>query len=596
VVTRRAGSTASATLLKLFALLLALGLVAAACGGGGDDGGDDGGTATGETDDGGSGDEGDGEGEGGGTTPTTEPRDEGEPVEGGSITVGLEAESNGWRPGTASWASSGYNVAYTVYDPLMARTAEGEVEPYMAESLEANEDFTEFTLTLRPDVTFHDGTPLDAEAIKSNFDNFLKAPASNLGGVLKNVTAFEVIDELTGKYVLEEGNAAFPDLLVTAVGMPFSPTAAEEMGEEFNNAPVGTGPYKFVSWQRDAEFVVERYEDYWGTPGYLDEITFRPIPDEDTRLQSVLSGDIEAFTTLRQSIVTQALEAEEQGSIETTLSLGNNGGGAIYNTLIPPVDDPRVRLGLAHALNQDDLVAILGGEGITPVRTQYFEENSPWYSEAVAEAWPAYDPDKSQELLDEYMNDPERSDGKSPGDPIAVQFNCPPDPSLLELSQAYQSFWSEVGVEVELKSVEQAAHIGNAIGSGATDPPFSGEEYMINCWRMGGEGDPYTTLSIAFGEVATQPLNFTNYQSDTVDEQLEILRTSADDAERAAAVEAIGLEFAEQVPNLWTGGTAVVIGNVPEVNGVGQWTLTDGTLGSGIADAITRWGQVWIEQ
>ena len=588
MVTRRAGSTASATLLKLFALLLALGLVAAACGGG-DDGDDGGGAGAGETEDTGDADE------GGGTTPTTEPRDEGEPVEGGAITVGLEAESNGWRPGTASWASSGYNVAYTIYDPLMARTEEGAVEPYLAESLEPNEDFTEFTLTLRPDVTFHDGTPLNAEAIKSNFDNYLKAPASNLGGILKTVTAFEVMDELTGKYVLSEGNAAFPDVLTGATGMPFSPTAAEELGEEFNQAPVGTGPYQFVSWQRDAEFEVERYEDYWGTPGYLDTITFRPIPDEDTRLQSVLSGDIQAFTTLRQSIVTQALDAEEQGTIETTLSLGNNGGGAIFNTLIPPVDDARVRLGLAHALNQDDLVAILGGEGITPVRTQYFEENSPFYSEAVAEAWPKYDVEKAQELLDEYVNDPERSDGKNPGDPIAVQFNCPPDPSLLELSQAYQSFWGEVGVEVELKSVEQAAHIGNAIGSGEQDPPYSGEDYMINCWRLGGEGDPYTTLNNAFGDPTTQPLNFTNYRSDTLVEQLEILRTSGDEAERAAAVEAIGLEFAEQVPNLWTGGTAVLIGNVPEVSGVGQWKLPDGTVGSGIADAVTRWGQVWTE-
>ena len=589
MITRRAGSTASAPLLKLFALLLALGLVAAACGGDDDEGGG-GGTAAEEAG-------GEGEGEGGGeasSTATTEPRDEGEPVQGGEITVGLEAETNGWRPGTGSFASSGYNVLYTMLDPLMALTEDGTVEPFLAESLEANEDFSRFDLTLREGVTFHDGTPLNAEAIKSNFDTYLKAPGSNVSGVLKNVTAFEVTGELTGTYVLAEGNAAFPDLLRTSPGMPFSPTAAEQMGDEFNNAPVGTGAYKFVSWARDDRLVVERNEDYWGTPGNFDQITFRPIPDEDTRLQSLLSGDIDAMTTLRQSIVTQVLDAEEQGTVETTLYIGNNGGGAIYNTLVPPVDDQRVRLGLAHAINQEDLVEVLGGQGVTPPQTQYFSPSSPFYSEAVEEAWPKYDADEATRLLEEYVNDPERSDGKNPGDPIAVEFNCPPDPSLIELSQAYQAFWNAVGVDVKLNSVEQAAHIANAIGSADSDPPFKGD-YMINCWRMGGESDPYTTLNIAFGEVETEPLNFTNYMSDTVDEQLEIMRTSQDTEERKAAVEAIGLEFAEQVPNLWTGGTAVLIGTKPEVNGVGSWKLPDGTTGNGIPDAVTRWAQVWME-
>jgi peptide/nickel transport system substrate-binding protein len=141
--TRRIDGVCTAQALDV---LLTLALVAAACGGDDDEGGGD--DAAGETGD---------EGEEGGT-PTTEARDEGEPVQGGSITVGLEAESNGWRPGTASWASSGYNVAYTIHDPLMARTAEGSVEPFLAESLEPNEDASEYTLTLRPDVTFHDGT------------------------------------------------------------------------------------------------------------------------------------------------------------------------------------------------------------------------------------------------------------------------------------------------------------------------------------------------------------------------------------------------------------------------------------------------------
>ena len=570
------GGTRGTTRWALVALLAALSLIAAACGGDVDgdpdiaDPGDD----IFEDD-------------------PEEVIDEGDPVTGGSIEVGLEAETANWLPSTGNWASSGYNVAYAIYDSLMARTADGFIEPYLAESLVPNEELTEFTLTLRPDVVFHDGTPLDAAAIKDNFDNYLKAEGSVLAGQLTDVESFEVTGPLTGVYTLSQANAAFPDLLTTASGMPFSPTAAAEQGEDFPSNPVGTGAYRFVDWQRDSRLVVERFDDYWqeGLP-YLDQITFRPIPDEDTRLQSLLAGDVDAMTSLRQSIVRQAIEADD---IDTSLFLGNNGGGAIFNTLVPPVDDQRVRLALAHAVDQEALVDVLGGTGITPPQNQWFSPDSPFYSEEVAEAWPEFDVEMASELLDDYRNDPERSDGLAPGAPVSIQFNCPPDPSLLELSQAYQAYWSSVGVEVELQAVEQAAHIANAIGSPESDPPFAGD-YMINCWRMGGQGDPYTVLSNAFGPVAEQPLNYTNFRDEVVAENLETLRTSTNFDERYAATEAIMLHFTDEVPNLWTGGTAVMIATVPPVNNVADWELPDGTPGSGIPDAVTRWASVWVEE
>ena len=208
--TTRSRSPFASPPFRLLGLLLTLALAAAACGGDDEDP-----VAGGETDG-----EGTSEAEG---PETTEPRQEGEPVQGGSITVGLEAETSGWRPGTGSFASSGYNVLYTMLDPLMARTVTGTVEPYLAESLEPNDDFSEWTLTLREGVMFHDGTPLNAQAIKDNFDIYLTAPGSNVAGVLGNVESFEVTGDLTGVYMLAEGNAAFPDLLTTSAGHALLP-------------------------------------------------------------------------------------------------------------------------------------------------------------------------------------------------------------------------------------------------------------------------------------------------------------------------------------------------------------------------------------
>ncbi|MBJ7454272.1 MAG: ABC transporter substrate-binding protein, partial [Blastococcus sp.] len=218
----------------------------------------------------------------------------GDPVEGGEITVGLEAETNSWLPSEGTFNQPGTNVAYAIYDPLMHRTAEGTVEPYLAESMEPNAELTEWTLKLRPNVQFHDGTPLDAAALKSNFDDYLKAPASKVAASLADVTSLDVVDDLAVVYKLTGPNAAFPDNLVTAAGWPFSPTAAAAAGEDAGANPVGTGPFAFVSWQRDSNLVVEKNENYWqeGLP-HLDKITFRPIPDEDTRLSSLQSSDID---------------------------------------------------------------------------------------------------------------------------------------------------------------------------------------------------------------------------------------------------------------------------------------------------------------
>src|SRR5690606_19388640 len=124
-----------------------------------------------------------------------------------------------------SFANAQTNVARSVYDPIAARGADGTTYPYLAESIESNEELTEWTITLRPDISFHDGTPLNAEAIKHNFDTVLTSAESNVAGNLSQVVELRVDDELTYTYVLEEPNVAFPDLLVGAIGWPFSPTA-----------------------------------------------------------------------------------------------------------------------------------------------------------------------------------------------------------------------------------------------------------------------------------------------------------------------------------------------------------------------------------
>jgi len=573
-------------LLRLLLALLVTALVAAACG---DDSGDADTGATTTT----------AEGDGGGVTTTEPEMPADEPVMGGSIVVGLEAETAQWLPGRGSFANAAAIVLSALYDSLAVRTATGEIVPNLAESIEPDDDLSVWTVTLRPGVVFHDGSALTAEVVKGNFDEVLKAEGSTLTGTLANVESITVVDELTFFYTLTVGDASFLDTLTGTAAIPFSMEGLARFGEDYGDNPIGTGPFVFESWTRDDRMVVTRNPNYWRTDDfgnqlpYLDQVTFRPIPDEDTRLASVRSGDVDVAHTLRQSLFRQARAAAESGELQTHEAIGNNGGGAIFNVLVPPVDDVRVRLALAHGINQSDLIEILGGGGITPEQTQYYSPDSPWFSQAVDDAFPKFDADLASEILGEYVNDPARSDGKAPGSPVAVEFNCPPDPSLIELAQAYQAFWGSIGVEVGLNQVEQAPHIQNAIGSPDSDPPFAGS-YMINCWRNGGQADPYTTLSQAFGPVATTPGNVTNFTSERLDANLQVLRESSDFDTRYAANEDIMFELAEQVPLLWTGGTATAVFARNEIRNIPTWTAPDGELGFGVLDAVFRPGQIWI--
>jgi peptide/nickel transport system substrate-binding protein len=502
----------------------------------------------------------------------------GDPVEGGEITVALEAETNSWLPGQGIFNQPGVNVAYAIYDPLMHRTEDGALEPYLAESLEPNAALTEWTLKLRPDVQFHDGTPLDALALKTIFDDHLTAPGANTAASLAEVASLDVVDDLTAVYRLSQPNSAFPELLISPPGWPFSPTAAAAAGEDAGAEPVGTGPFRFVSWQRDSNLVVEKNEDYWqkGLP-HLDRITFRPIPDEDTRLASLQSGDIDVMQSLRQGTVIRARELEGVDNYE---HLGSNSGGGTVNTSKPPFDDVRVRQALAYALDQEALIEVLGGAGVTPPTTQFYSEDSPYYSEEVAEAYPSYDPDKAQELYDDYVDDPDRSDGLPVGTDLSFTYSCPPDPSLNEVAQLVQSLYGAIGAQVELEQVEQATWIQKMLT----------RDYDTGCTRVGADRDPYLVFDAAFTD---GPLNMTAFQSPEIDEQLDVLRTTTDIEERKAAVEAIGLVINENVPNTFAGGTLTVMAAREAVKNLDGWVFPDGTTGNGAEGAQVMWGHVW---
>ena len=601
------------SLTKLLALLFAFAMIAAACGGdsSSDDGestnttaGDEENETTDET-----------VAEAGTEAPEDEDTEvvenEGERVYGGDIAVGLEAEAVGLRPWEDTCSSPCYNMMVTIFDKLVEQTADGLYEPFLFETLEPNEDFTEWIGVLRADVVFHDGTPLTAQTIADMFP-IQQAGATGAGGVsAANIADVQATGDLEVTYTLSTANSALPASLARApVGMVFEPAAAAADPDGFANAPVGTGPFMIESRDLDNETVVVRNDSYWGVDPdgnqlpFLDSISFRPIPDEGTRLDAVLSGTVDAMQTLRQGTIRDGRAARDGGDEIVLLEFqGNNVGGGHFNTIVPPFDDVRVRRGLTHMNSQENVIEALGGTGISLPGTQWFSPDSPWYSEKVAAAWPQFDFELGVSTLQEYVDDPERSDGKAVGEPIDVELSCPPDPTLIAAMQVLEQTWSASGlVNVELTNYDQQTHNNYALGA---ENGFVGE-HGAHCWRWSSEDDPSVGLTQGLApptaEIAeaagipdvVSPLNFANYFDGEVFGAAVASTQTADFDERYALFESIMLKIAEDVPIWYSGHTATAFVTAPDVQGLIGWHTPSGELGIGIPNVEGRWAEVWL--
>ncbi len=604
---------------RLLALPLAFGLLAAACGGSDGDTGDsgDGDTPVETTADAGEGDT---------TEPATDDGDaapadttggevadgdvdtdaeaaEATATYGGDIAVGLEAEAVGLRPWEDTCASPCYNIFATIYDKILETNSDGQLEGWLATDFAGNEDFTVWTVNLRDGVTFHNGVALTAQTIADMFP-IQQAGTIAAGQVAASgLASVEATGDLEVTYTLSAPNSAFPAFLERApLGMVFDPAAAAADPDGYSTAPIGTGPFEIANRDLDNETKVTRNESYWGMDAdgnqlpYLDSVSFRPIPDEGTRLDAVLSGTVDAMQSLRQGTIR---DARDNGSLNLIEFQGNGVGGGMFNVLLAPYDDVRVRKGLTHLNSQENVIEALGGTGISLPGTQFFSPDSPWWSQAVADAYPKFDFEGGKALIQEYVDDPARSDGKAAGDKIDVELSCPPDPTLIAAMQVVEQVWTQSElVNVTLTQFDQQTHINAAIA----------DEHKAHCWRFSDDNDPSITMSplvapptaeiaAANGLDGKESIqNWANYFNiDNYNAAIAAVET--DDFEtRRALYESIMLDTAEQATMWYSGHTATMIATAQELQGVNGWHLPSGSLGIGQQNAEGRYLAAFIAE
>ena len=541
-------------------MLVALSLVAFACGGGDDD--DD---ATGGTDAGGGGGE--------------EQPSDGEPTPGGSVVYGLEAEtSGGWCLAEAQLAIAGIQVARAVYDTLTVPNADGEYVPYLASAVTPNATFDEWTIALRAGVKFHDGTDLTAEVVKNNIDAF-RGKYANRSPLLfifvyENIDTVEATGPLTVTVTTKTPWPAFPSYLFANGRMGIMGQAQLDDAEHCDENLIGTGPFVKKDWKVNDHFLAERNPDYWNQPyPYLDSIEFRPVPEPDQRVNSLEGGELSMISTNRALSIDTLRGLAESGDVN--LVEGSEYAEVAYmmmNASKPPFDNILARQALAYAVDREVLREVRTKNVLTNASGPFGPGSMGYLEDA---GFPEYDPEKAKELVAQYEEET--------GEELAFTLTNNPDADSQETSQLWKEMAEDAGMKVELKTVDQAREIDDAIAGN-----FQGD-----LWRNHPGGDP--DLQYVWWHSGS-PVNFNKFEDPEIDRLLEQGRVELDAEKRRRIYEDLNKRFSEQVWNVWSQWTLWVIASAPDVHGVLGPDLPDGSKPfPGLADGHQVTG-LWVEQ
>jgi len=410
----------------------------------------------------------------------------------GSDSIGLDAaqEEDG----------ESFLVCESIYDALVQYKRDStEVEPALAESWETSEDGLVWTFHLRRGVKFHDGTDFNADAVLFSYNrqgdkNHL---FHNVGktwvywndlGMNDIIGSIEAVDEFTVRITLKRPYAPFINVMAIPPFNIVSPTAVKKWREEFTSHPVGTGPFKFVSWARNDRIVLEANENYWGGKPGVQRLIFRTIPESSVRLLELQKGNIH---------IMEFPNPDELGIIRNDKNLtllevaGINIGYVAMNFDRKPFDNRKVRLAVNHAINKQSIVDNLY-MGLGIVAKNPFPRQVWGYDDSIEDF--AYNPKLAKQLLKEAGY----PDGFS-----ATLWQMPnprpyfPDPTSIAVQ--IQSDLKKVGIDAKIETREWGKYL-QEVRAGTHDMAMLGwiadfvdpDNFLYTLF------DPDSTLNIAF--------------------------------------------------------------------------------------------------
>lgn len=440
----------------------------------------------------------------------------------GVLIVGQIAEPQSLDPHAVT-AVNDFRILVNIYEGLV-RYADGtlRVEPALATDWEIGEDGLTYTFNLREGVTFHDGSPFNAEAVVFNFERMLNEdhPYHDTGPFplaffFSAVEEVEAIDDMTVEFTLSEPFAPFLSNLAYPTGLIVSPAAVMEHGENFGRNPSGTGPFRFVEWDSNISVVAERNEDYWGGAPELEAVVFRPITDANTRVAEMLAGGIDLMVEVPPTSLMQ-FDGEDYAIHE---QVGPHVWFLILNTRAEPFDDKRVRQAVNYAVDKEAIVegVLEGTAGIAngPVAPAFG-----WAHNEDLEPYP-HDPERARELIAE-------AGAEGAELTFLVTEGGSGMLSPVAMAAAIQSDLEAVGLDVAIETYEWNSFLDVVNGG------LEGEGDMAEMSWMTNDPGTLPFLTLRTGAMPEEGgFNSGYYSNPEVDELLQQARTTTDQDERA---------------------------------------------------------------
>ena len=508
-------------------------------------------------------------------------------VPGGKLVFAIEADtSSPWRPAEMVCAIACHQVIRNIYDSLTLPNDSGSWSPYLASAVTPNADFTEWRITAREGVIFHDGTPFDGAAIVENLTRAQKGILTgNIFRAIATIT-LDAADPMTAVVTTTTPWAAFPFSLMGQGGYQASPTwlAAADADETLKSKPVGTGPFVYQDYKPNELFSMTKNPDYWNAPyPYLDAIEFRPISDALNRRDALKSGTVDILHTTNSETIVENTDTGEFGQ-----TIIDNNAETAYTLLHvsqegSPLTDVRVRCALAYASDSQLLIDTIGA-GLNQIAFGPFSPTQVGYLESTG--FPeAQDMAKAQELIAEYK-------AENPGE-LNISLATTQDQTNLTIAQQQQQWWTEAGFDnVTIDQIDQGNYIVTALLG----------NFQVFQWRNHGGFDLdmqyHWWHSIAAPPVGQLALNFGRIRDPQLDALLDENRASDDVDRKKAIAEEVNQLFGTQCYNIWGSYTTWSIMYKQEVHGPVTFPLPEGgnsIFGAGIAGTFYPM-TLWVEQ
>ena len=444
----------------------------------------------------------------------------GEPVKGGEITVGIAQDLDDSLDPHQTVAAGTREVLFNIFEGLVKPNSDGEMIPAVAEKYTLSEDGTTYTFTLREGVKFHNGQTVTAEDVVYSINRCAAVPEGQekpLVAAFSAVKSVEALDEKTVAVTIAQRDLEFISYMTAAI----IPADYENQ----DTAPVGTGPFKFVSRTPQQDFVMERFEDYWGAPAWLDKVTYKICENADALVMNLNGGSIDLCAHLTSA---QASQLNQNFQVlEGTMNLVQ----AIYlNNQAKPFDNQLVRQALCYAIDRQGIMDMVADGHGTAVGSSIYPAFAKYFLPELVDKYP-HDVAKAKELLAQ-AGYPDGFDMT-----ISVPNNYQPH---MDTAEVVAEQLREAGINVTIQPVEWSTWL---------DTIYNGRQFQATV--VGVDAANMTARAMLERFTSDYGKNFINYNTPAYDALFQQAINAQDEATQTDLYKQMEAMLADTAANVY---------------------------------------------